>query len=132
MATPRFFDLVAAFDPFLQFLRAIDDRFVPRFGQFLDALAVAEPADVGEIGGDGIEARKPLVGAWHPRLVDQSESDAVRAQRVHEFRDEPVLVANLDRELVAPRQLFQERQQPRDKFVEARERALAWLARLWR
>ena len=113
-------DEMAILHPLLQFPRAIDDGFVPRFGQFLDALAVAEPADVGEVGGDGIEAREPLGGARHPRLVDQSESDGAFAQRVDEFRDEPVFVANLDRELVAARQLFQEWQEPGEKFVGPR------------
>jgi len=123
-------DEIAILHPLLQFARAVDDRFVPGFRLLLDALAVAEPADVGEVGGDWIEALEPFGGARHPRLVDQSESDAPLAQRVHEFRDKPVLVANLDRELVAARQLFQERQEPGEKFVEAGKSLLIEIAEL--
>jgi hypothetical protein len=48
-------DLVTKIDPSAEFAGAIDDRLVPGGGLLLDAFAIAEPADVGPVRGDGIE-----------------------------------------------------------------------------
>lgn len=43
-------------DPVAQVRCPVQDDFVPRFGFFLDALAVADPADIRKIRSDRIEA----------------------------------------------------------------------------
>jgi len=48
-------DLVAKIDPTAEFPGAIDDRLVPCRGLLLDIFAIAEPADVGPVRGNGIE-----------------------------------------------------------------------------
>jgi len=52
--------LIANLHPFLQWLTAVENRLVACFCKALDALAVAQPADVGEIGGNGVASLEPL------------------------------------------------------------------------
>jgi hypothetical protein len=42
-------NLVAEVHPLVQFRAAVNDGFVPRFRSLLDALPVAQPADISEV-----------------------------------------------------------------------------------
>jgi hypothetical protein len=78
-------DGVADLDPFLDVARAIHDLCVPGLRQFLDALAITEPADAGEIGANEVEVFGKLPRAHHPRLVGERESDVVLLKRISEL-----------------------------------------------
>ncbi len=70
MAMPRPLKLVADVDPFSQFSSSVDDDVVPRFGYFLDAFAVAQPADVGKVSRDGVNPLDKFGGSGHPRNIN--------------------------------------------------------------
>jgi len=55
-------EVLARLRPCVEFLLAVDDHLVPAPGAFLDALPVAQPAEVGEIRRDGIALGYPLLG----------------------------------------------------------------------
>src|SRR6266481_7593307 len=67
------------------------------------------PSNVSEIRGNQIEVVFHLPGPRHPALINQRESGAVLPQHVGEFRNQPILAANLHGKLVFLRKLFQKR-----------------------
>ncbi len=122
------FDLVAEIHPTVELAGAVHDYFVPGLGEVFDFLAVAEPADVGPIRGYGIKFVSG--GERHPALVLQRESDAVIAEKLRERGIQPVLIANLDRELVALWKLFEEWFQPGGELRAAGEDAAIEIGKL--
>lgn len=96
------------FGPAVEVGGAVNDDFVPGHGERFDFLAVAEPADVGKIGGDEIEISFHFPGTRNPGLVDEGESDAVFAKEIGEAGIEPPLVADFDGEPIAGRKRFKE------------------------
>ena len=61
----------------------------------------------GEGIGRDIEFVLHLPWPWHPALINQRERNAMLSQHICQFRNPPVLIANLDGKLVLLRQLFQ-------------------------
>ena len=80
--------------PFLHVLAAVEDELLPRFGLLLDALPVADEADVGPVGREHVEL-------GHPKEIEQDQGDAAAPEEVVEFRREPALVADFQGELEA-------------------------------
>ena len=78
-------------DPAHELRGAVSDRLVEFDGDAFDPLAVAEPADVGPVGGDRIEAALDFVGEWHGGEVLQDERDFVTAAKALGGRDFYVL-----------------------------------------
>jgi len=58
-------DLEAEIDPAHELRRAVDDGLIEFDGVAFDPFAIAEPADVGPVGGDGIELSLEFMGEWH-------------------------------------------------------------------
>src|SRR6266705_2543342 len=102
-------DLLEKTDPLGKITVAIYNHLVPSCRFFLDPFPVSQPANVSEVGGNQVEFALHLPGPRHPALINQRESDAVLSQHVREFRNQPVLVANLDGKLVLLRKPFQKR-----------------------
>jgi hypothetical protein len=63
-------------------------------------------------------------------LVNEHQRNASLAEYVGQFRGEPTPVANLQREAVAARHQFQERNQAREECVEVGKRFLIEIAEL--
>lgn len=87
----------------------------------LDSVAVAQPADVGEVGGDGVEFLEPLGDGRHPGLVNEGEGDRVFLEEIGGTFLEPGFVADFKRELAAFGKSFQERAQTREESRQALE-----------
>ena len=100
-------DLEAEIDPAHELRCAVDDGLVPLDGFSFDPFAVTEPADVGPVGGDGIEFE--FVGRGHGGEVLKDECDVVAAQDVGESGVEPRAVADFDGEFFAGREFGEER-----------------------
>ena len=99
-------DFEAEIDPAHELRRAVDDGFIPLDGFSFDPLAVAEPADVGPVGGDGIEFE--IVGGGHGGEILEDERDFVAAKDVGEIGVEPRPVADFDGEFLAGREFGEE------------------------
>lgn len=106
----------AVFYPDLHLFGAIHDRFIPHLCVLLDAFAVAKPADIREISGDGIEFRKPLVDGRHPCLVDEGQSDIIFSQKVNERGNQPGFISDFQGKLFFLWKLIDERFQPVQEF----------------
>src|SRR5216683_3180206 len=102
-------DLLEKTDPLGKITLAIYNHLVPSCRFFLDPFAVPQPPNVSEVSGNQIEFVLHLPWPRHPALINQRESDAVLSQHICEFRNQPVLVANLDGKLVILRNPFQKR-----------------------
>ena len=85
-----------------------------------EGIAIAEPADVGPIGGDGIEFPCKLREGGHVRNVLEHECVLVIAQNICQRGVEPVFVADFDGELSISRQLGKKGKQ------DVQEMFLAW------
>jgi hypothetical protein len=114
-------NLAHDFDPLGELVGAIHDDLVPSLRPFLDSFAISEPADVGEVGGDGVELLEQLSRARHPGVVLEDQGDVVVAERAGEAGVEPALVANLDGELVAGWKFLHERGEQFQEFAGALE-----------
>ena len=99
-------DFEAEIDPAHELGRAIDDGLVPLDGLPFNPFAVAEPADVGPVGGDGIKFE--FVGRGHGGEVLEDERDFVTAEDVGESSVEPRPVADFDGEFLVGRELGEE------------------------
>ena len=55
----------AEIDPTHELRRAVDDGLIEFDGDAFDPFAIAEPADVGPVGGDGIELSLEFMSEWH-------------------------------------------------------------------
>jgi len=86
----------AEIDPAQELGRAVDDGFVPRDGFAFDPFAVPEPADVGPVGGDGIELE--FMRHRHGGQILEDKRDFMAAENVGEIGVEPGFVADFDRE----------------------------------
>jgi len=102
--------------PALEITGAIDDDFVPGLGLLLDAFAIAEPADVSELGGEEIEFCRNFPGTGHPGLVNESKGDAMFAEQIGEARIKPGFITNFKGELIPTGKLFEEGFQYSEKF----------------
>ena len=99
-------DFEAEIDPAHELRRAVDDGLVPLDGFSLNPFAIAEPADVGPVGGDGIEFE--FVRGGHRREVLKDESDFVAAEDVGEIGVEPGPVADFNGEFFVGRKFSEE------------------------
>ena len=99
-------DLEAEINPAHELRSAVDDRLVPFDGDAFDPFAIAEPANVGPIGGDGIEFE--FVSGGHGGEVLEHEGDFVAAEDVGEIGVEPGLVADFDGEFFVGREFGEE------------------------
>ena len=102
-------NLLEKTDPLGKITLSINNHLVPSCRFLLNPFAVPQPSNVSEIRGNQIEFVFHLPGPRHPALINQRESDAVLPQHVDEFRNQPILVANLHGKLVFLRKLFQKR-----------------------
>ncbi len=109
------------FDPLGQLRAAVNDHFVPDLRLRLDPLAIPKPPYIREVGSDGAELLEPLRRPGHPRLVDQGKGNPAFAQCLYELGNEPILVSDFDRELVALWELFEEWSEPCQKVIHADE-----------
>ena len=107
----------ASLHPFLQIFGPIDDRFVPQLGELLYGMTVAQPANVGEVGGNEFGPVAVIPVLWHPRMIDQGQCDIVLAQKVKKRRPEPEFVPDFECKPGALRQFFKERFQPQEKLA---------------
>ena len=101
-------DLEAEIDPAHELGSAVDDGLVEFYGYAFDPFAVAEPADVCPVGGDGIEFALKFVSGGHGGEVLQDERDFVTAENVGESSIEPLLVADFDGEFFVGWELGEE------------------------
>jgi len=74
----------------------------------LDAFAIAEPADVGPTGGNGIKFLDEFLWARHVREIGQGQRDLVLLEEIGEFGVKPFWIANLDGVLAAGGQFIEE------------------------
>jgi len=101
-------DFEAEIDPTHKLRGAVDDGLIPFYGDAFDPFAVAEPADVGPIGGDGIEFTFEFVMRGHRGEVLEDEGDFVAAEDAGESGVEPLPVADFDGEFFVGRELREE------------------------
>ena len=84
--------LTANFHPFLERLAAIENRLVPRFCEALNAVAITQPANVSQIGGNGIEPLEPLRRSRHPCLINERQRNASLAEHIGQLRESQFLL----------------------------------------
>ena len=101
-------DFKAEIDPAHELGRAVDDGLFPLNGFSFNPFAVAEPSDVGPVGGDGVELSFDLVRGGHGREVLEDEGDFVAAEDVGESGVEPRPVADFDGEFFVGREFGEE------------------------
>src|SRR5688572_16522267 len=61
-------------------LLSVDDEAIPCVGDHFDGFPVAEPADVGKIGGYHVMLAHELLNGWHPWMIGQCQSYPMGAQ----------------------------------------------------
>src|SRR2546425_4943684 len=89
-------DLLEETDPLGKITLAIYNHLVPSCRFFLDPFPVSQPPNVSKVRRNWIPFLLHLPWPRHPALINQRESDAELSQHICEFRNQPVLVANLD------------------------------------
>src|SRR2546427_5552340 len=109
------------FDPISEFLKTVNDGFVPGFCLLFDALAVTKPAYISEVRRNQVKLFLHLPRPGHKRCVSQRQRDVVLPEHVRESGIEPVLVSSLDCKFVIRRQLLQEGCQHGEKTILLRE-----------
>ena len=93
-------DFETEIDPAHKLRRAVDDGLVPFDGNAFDPFAVAEPADVGPVGGDGIEFSLEFMGERHSGEVLENEGDFVAAECVGKSCVEPLFISDFNGEFL--------------------------------
>src|SRR5450432_3011237 len=91
-------EVAAGSDPFPEVGGAVDNRFIPNLADGLDARAVAEPSDVGEVRCESVSLDEIFVWMWHPGMIDQGERDTVFVKQVKKGRADPIFVADFQGE----------------------------------
>ena len=124
------FYLVAKIHPTAQFSGAVHDGFIPRSGLQFDAFAVAQPANVSPVCGDGIKFLCKFFRPRHVRQIRQDQRNFVLAKQIREFCVKPFGIANFDSVLAAARQFIQKRHEPVGKSVAVRKHAGTELGKL--
>src|ERR1700730_4349022 len=87
-------EVTASLHPLLQILRPVHNRLIPSLRHFLNPLAVSQPPDINEIGGDGVAAGQPPARPRHTWMIDQRQTGIVVPQQVTERRADAVYVAD--------------------------------------
>lgn len=106
-------------DPFLQVSAPVNDGLVPGLRLLVDAFAVAEPANSGEVCSNGNYFFQHVTDARRPHLIYKSKGNLVFPELLSEAGIEPVFIAYGDAELIALRKHLQKERQAREKFPNA-------------
>jgi hypothetical protein len=107
---------VAVFDPVGEGRAAVEDGFVPGFGLLFDAFAIAQPAYVSEIGGDGVEFLGDFLDGGHPGLVNHGQGYLMFAEKRGEFFVQPAFIPDFHCGLKILGKFFEEGAEAREEF----------------
>jgi len=121
-------DVAAGFHPSPADRACGPRSWCPSFRQLLDGLAIAQPTDVREIGGNGVALGEPLARSRHPGMVNQCQRDVVFPQKIVKRRAQPGFVADFQGKSRFRGKLLQKWLQPRQKI---RRRGESLLVEVW-
>jgi hypothetical protein len=78
---------------------------------------LAQPADIGEVGGDGIELLEYFCRPRHPRMIHQRQRDSSGPQQIRQPGVYPRFIPHFEREFAPRGQTPEKRLQPPQKFA---------------